>query len=84
MPTLLISAEEPVWAEERRQEWQDFSAHSKHVDILATENTHHQDFTMRAMLYWLLGKPHLYVGTLKAHSVASQAMVQFMHSVIKK
>jgi len=61
------------------QEWTDFGRHSN-VNLQIVEGIDHLDFGMVAMLYWLLGKPHLYLGTLKAHSVASQAMVQFMHS----
>ena len=99
VPTLLVttSAPDPDLSQfdeetrenilERRKEvkegWNNFSKHSN-VESRTIEGVDHMDFSMCAMLYWLLGKPHLYLGTLKAHSVASQAMIQFMHSVVRK
>lgn len=87
VPTLLVAADhrsDSMWEGKFMKEWQAFIERSGNVDMISIEDTHHLDFGMCAMLYWLLGKPHLYVGTLKAHSVASQAMVQFMDSAISR
>ena len=63
-------------------EWQHLQDASEHAMTGVIADTCHNDFTASAMLYWLIGAKTL-DGAIKAHVVASRAMVQFMNHWLK-
>jgi dienelactone hydrolase len=74
--------------EESQQNARDWDAFHHHCagspQPVTIKDISHMDFASSGpMLGWLIGKETL-LGALKAHKMASQAMLQFMHSMAKK
>lgn len=80
-PVLLFTTPGLEAIEKVEKNWNKFSQHSnverRSIDV------DHNDFSVFYMISWVLGDP-VNLCALKAHSVSTAAMVQFMHSVVTK
>lgn len=65
------------------KDWKALHENSSHSTVGQIKDTGHMDFTIAPLMDWLLGGEAI-EGALKAHAVASRAMIQFMNDICFK